>query len=647
MRPYVGLAVALLFVPLAASAEDDDLRELSLEELLEFEITSVSKKPESLAEAAAAVYVLTGEDIRRAGVTSLPDALRLVPGLTVARIDGSTWAVSSRGFSSTTANKLEVLLDGRSLYTPLFSGVFWDVQDALLQDIDRIEVIRGPGATLWGANAVNGVINILTKSARDAQGTAVALGGGSELSGRIAARHGMLVGESAHLRVYATAVDRDDSELAGGGAVVDRSRMLRAGFRLDRGDPGGARLTLAGDLYQGRARTDNPLRSLGAISPADNELRGGHLLARWSWPLAAGGEHQLQTFYDRTTRDLPGVFAEERDTLDLDYQQRRPLGERHEVVWGLSYRHSSDEVVNTRLLTWTPASRDLETLGAFVQDEVSLADDRFKLTFGSKFEHNDYTGFEIQPSVRWLWRLDEGRVLWGAVSRAVRSPSRLDRDLRFNIPISETPPSSFALLGSDGFESEELLAYEIGFRTRPRPTFSIDLATFYNDYSRLASVEGPGTPFVDGGRLIVPFVYDNRLSGESYGSELAVLWQPAPRWRVHASWTFFELDLTAEAGSSGSDGAEGNDPAHQLAVRSTLDLGDAWSLDAVLRWVDELPSLGADDYLDLDLRLGLELARGVTLSLVGHDLLERRRVEWGSQATAVERGVYGEIRWLF
>ncbi len=640
--------MALLVAAIPAAAQDD-LRELSLEELLEFEITSVSKKPESLAEAAAAVYVLTGEDIRRAGATSLPDALRLVPGLMVARVDAHTWALSSRGFSSTTANKLEVLLDGRSLYTPLFSGVFWDVQDSYLQDVDRIEVIRGPGATLWGANAVNGVINILTRDARNSQGSVVLLGGGSEERGYAAARHGMQVGEDSFLRVYGKYYNRDDSELPNGVDAVDQSRMLRAGFRLDRGPADGDRFTLQGDVYRGRTQTDNPLRSLGAIAPSDNELEGGNLLARWTRLREAGGEHQLQVYYDRTTRDLPQVFAEDRDIFDLDYQQRLPAGSRHEVVWGLSYRLSSDDVVNTDLLSWTPASRDLQTFGAFVQDEVSLKRDRLRLTFGSKFEHNDYTGFEVQPSVRWLWKLDDDRALWGAVSRAVRSPSRLDRDIRFNIALSEAPPTSFALLGGADFESEVLYAYELGCRSRPRPTFSIDLALFYNDYDRLASIEGPGTPFVDRGRLILPFTFDNRLTGTSYGSELAVLWQGAPRWRLHASWTYFELDLAAEAGSTdtGSLDAEGNDPRHQMTVRSTLDLSEAWSFDTVLRWVDDLPNLGVADYLELDLRLGFKPTDRMTLAIVGRNLLDERHLEWGPQATAVERSVHGELRWSF
>ena len=639
LTPAVAALLALAPVPAVA---DDDLRSLSLEQLLDVQITSVSKKPESLAEAAASVYVLTGEDLRRSGVTSLAEALRLVPGLMVARSDAQTWAISARGFNSTTANKLEVLQDGRSLYTPLFSGVFWDAQDAILADVDRIEVIRGPGATLWGANAVNGVINILTKNARDTQGSLVALGGGSEERGFAMVRRGVQLASGAHLRVYGKYFNRDDSAFTGGGEGFDDWYQARTGFRYDRERSEGG-LSLQGEVYGGRAET------LGDAGTTDRtEIAGGHLLSQWRWALAGGGENQLLAYYDRTRRDIPRVFAEDRDIFDVEFQQRRPVGEHHEVVWGVSYRLSADDVDDTNAINWQPSSRDLQLFGAFVQDEISLAGGRVDVTLGSKLEHNDYTGFEIQPSARALWRLGPKQRLWVAASRAVRTPNRLDSDIRLEGALSDNPPVSFALLGGD-IDAEVLLAFEAGYRARPTSTVSIDLAVYRNHYDKLLSLEGPGAPVFERGQVFVPFVFGNGITGDSHGAELAVLWQPVPRWRLHAAWTWFEADLEPEPGSTdtSSAAAAGNDPRHQLLARWTLDLNAAWSFDGVLRWIDELPNLGVNDYAALDLRLAFKPHERLTLSLVGQNLLEDRHLEWGPEATAVERGVYGEIRWAF
>ncbi len=642
---WLAPAVAVLLIAAPAPAmTEEDLRELSLEQLLDFQITSVSKKPESLADAAASVYVLTGEDLRRSGATSLAEALRLVPGLMVARSDAQTWAISARGFNSTTANKLEVLLDGRSLYTPLFSGVFWDAQDTVLADVDRIEVIRGPGATLWGANAVNGVINITTKDARDTQGSLVVLGGGNEERGFAAVRRGVQLDSGAHLRVYGKTFNRDDSAFTGGGDGFDDWYQARAGFRYDR-DRSAGDFSLQGEVYGGRAETVDPT---GSPPGGDDrtEVAGGHVLGRWRRPLAGGGENQLQAYYDRTRRDIPGVFAEDRDIFNLDFQQRRPVGARHEMVWGVSYRLSADDVDDTNAINWEPSSRNLQLFGAFIQDEISLAGGRVDVTVGTKLEHNDYTGFEIQPSARLLWRLSPRQGLWAAASRAVRTPNRLDSDIRLEGTLSEIPPLSFAFLGGD-IDAEVLLAFEAGYRARAASNVSMDLAVYRNRYDKLLSIEGPGAPFFERGQVFVPFVFGNGLSGDSHGAELSVLWQPVSRWRLHAAWTWFELDLEAEAGSTGSTDAEGNDPRHQLSVRWTLDLNAAWSFDGALRWIDELPNLGVDDYAELDLRLAFKPNDRLTLSLVGQNLLDDRHLEWGPDATAVERGVYGEMRWAW
>lgn len=643
------LAAVSVFAPILGAQTqiaDDDLRQLSLEELLQVEITSVSKKPETLAEAAAAVYVLSGEEIRRSGAASLAEALRLVPGLMVARTDAQTWAISARGFNSTTANKLEVLLDGRSLYTPLFSGVFWDVQDTLLADVERIEVIRGPGATLWGSNAVNGVINILTKSAHDTLGTLWTAAAGDELRASTAVRHGRELGNGGALRVWGKYFARDDSQRAGGADAADGWYLARAGFRFDRAAGDGS-LTLQGDLYGGSLEAGGAPIESSIVD--DTEVSGGFVLAGWQRPLAGGGEARLQAYYDRTHRDIPGVFAEDRDIVDVDYQRRRPIGGRHELIWGLSYRLSSDDVVNSEIISWTPPSRDLQLFSAFVQDEISFAGGRAALTLGSKFEHNDYTGFELQPSLRVRWRASERQVLWAAASRAVRTPNRLDRDIRLDAQLSADPPLFFALQGSDAFEAERVVAVEAGYRVRASATFSTDLAVFVNDYDRLQSIEGPGAPRLENGRVVVPFEFGNGLRGDSLGAEVTALWQPTPKWRLHAAWTALDLDLETAPGSNDttSAAAEGNNPRHQIQLRWLWDAGDSWTVDGTLRWVDELPNLGVDDYEELDLRLAYRPNNRWSLALVGRNLLDRFHFEWGPQASAVERDVYVSATWSF
>jgi iron complex outermembrane receptor protein len=623
-RGFALLVVALLAAlpasrTLAETPPDSprELKRLSLEELFEMEVTSVTKTPEPLSDAAAAIHVVTANEIRRSGALSIPEALRDIPGVEVARVDSRQYAITARGFNGTVANKLLVLIDGRTVYTPLFSGVFWDVQDTLLEDVERIEVIRGPGATVWGANAVNGVINVITKSAEETQGLLVTGGVGDVERGFGGLRYGGRVGASTFFRVYGKSFSRDDSELPNGMEAGDAFRMTQGGFRLDGTPSAETRFTLQGDIYDGDG--EQPVTE-------DAELSGGNLLGRLSRTSPGGSTIQLQAYYDRTDREMPPVFGERLDTYDLDLQHHLPVAERIDVLWGLGYRRTRDDVDNSAGLAFLPAQLTLDLFTAFVQPELELANGHARLAFGSKFEHNEYTGFEYQPSLHLAWLLDSQRTAWTAVSRVVRAPSRIDRDLF----APATPP--FLLAGGPDFESEIVHTLEAGYRmTTSRLTTS--LASHYSRYRKLRSVEvGP------------PARIANGLEGHGYGLEGRVVFEILPWWRLDSGYTFLELELQASPGSSDTTqvGQEGDSPRHQAFVKSRMDLPRRTALDFNLRWVDELPNQMVDAYTALDLRLGWGTPEHWELALVGHDLLDSRHAEFGFPLSRreVRRGVY-------
>ena len=634
------LATTVSSLPAAASVpqetdtvEASELKSLSIEELMEIDVTSVSRRSERVSQAAAAVTVITSEDIRRSGVTSLPEALRLANALHVARFDSRTWAISARGFNISTANKLLVLIDGRSVYTPLFSGVFWDVQDVVLEDVDRIEVIRGPGATLWGANAVNGVINVITKSARQTQGGLVNAGAGNEERGFGALRHGGKIGERTWYRAYGKHRSIDALALASGRSSEDPLRMTQGGFRVDGERSDRDSFTLQGDIYQGR---------IGELVRADTDVDGGNLLGRWTRQFSKASSLDLQVYWDRTHRRVPTQFEEHRDTWDVELQHRLPLGAsgRHDLVWGLGYRSSTDDVESTPVLAWVPGERDLDLFTAFAQDEISLIPDRLRLTLGARLESHEIASTEVQPTVRVAWTPDgSGRkVLWGAVSRAVRAPTRIDEDVRFlSGPV-------VVLQGDEDFNFEEVVAYELGYRLQLGSRTSLDLAAFYNVYDDLRSQERPasGAP--------IPITLGNELNAETWGAELRYNVQAAPWWRLYSSYAWFRKDFSLDPGSTDPTGgtSEGNDPEHRLALRSYVDLPGRLELDAWLRYVDRLPQPRTPAYTELDLRLGWRATDRLELSLVGQNLLHDQHAEfWTVVPKEVERSFYGKATWRF
>ena len=608
------------------------LKRLSLEELMEVDITSVSRRSEPVSGTATAITLLTADDIRRSGATNLPDLLRIAVSMEVAQANGSTWAASSRGFNMTASNKLLVLIDGRSVYTPLFSGVFWDVQDVMLEDVDRIEIIRGPGASVWGANAVNGVINILTKSAAETQGTLVSLGGGTEQRALASFRQGGKLGAGTSYRAYGKYSYADALAFADGRSARDPLRRGQAGFRIDRADAGPGAFTLQGDAYHGLAGQTVVVRS-------DTVLDGANLLGRWSRNYAKNSGSDVQVYYDYTHREIPEWFEEHRHTLDVDYQHRLPLGTRQDLVFGAGYRITHDEVGNSAGVAFLPDHLTESLFSAFAQDEIAIRS-HVRLTVGSKLEHNRWTGFEVQPSVHLAWTPSEQRTLWAAVSRAVRTPTRYDEDIVFyaaGFPILE---------GSSAFDSEELLAYEVGYRAQPRAGLLVDVATFYNVYDRLRSFE-PSTPPAG-----FPYRFGNELSADTWGVELRVSAQAASWWRLHAGYAYLGESLTLSAASLDPTGgtAEANDPRSRFTLRSQMDLPRGFELDGTLRYVGRLPSPVVPAYTELDLRLGWQLSDRLEVSLAGQNLLHARHPEFGAPSPLreeVERGVYGKVTWRF
>ena len=613
-----------------SSLSAEALKKLSIEQLMNLQVTSVSKRPEQLSQTASAIQVITQQDIRRSGASSLPEILRLATNLQVAQVDSRQWAIGARGFNSTTANKLLVLIDGRTAYTPLFSGVFWDVQEIPLANIDRIEVISGPGATLWGANAVNGVINVITKGAEETQGLLLSGGGGIEQRGFGTVRYGGALGSRVHYRIHGRGFGRDATALPSGQDAADAWHLGQGGFRMDWDASNVNRVTLQGDLYDGR---------IGQPSAGDIAVSGGNVMAKWSHTPSEGSSLAAQLYYDWTHRDIPGTFGEDLDTYDVDLQHHARLGARHDVVWGLGYRLINDRVVNSSAFAFLPPHVARQWFTGFVQDEIALVPNRLHVALGTKIEHNDYVGFEVQPSGRVNWRLSSSGTAWAAVSRALRSPSRIDREL-----FAPAQPPYF-LAGGPGFHSEEELAYELGYRHQ-EGSLALSVATFYSRYHGLRSLEQTNPP------AATPIVIGNGQDGESYGAELTADYRVTDRWRLRAGYTELRVHIWPNPGSTDrSRGAsESHTPDRQFFVWSSVDLPADLRLDAGLRAIDDISNQQVPAYAELNATLSWQPMTNLDLSLVGQNLLHDRHVEFGAPGPArreIERGVYGALAWHF
>lgn len=659
-KHWSAMCGVLIALPCGANnAPPDQLSELkrmSFEELMNVEITSVSRTEEVLHDAAAAVSVITRETIRRSGATTIPDSLRLVPGIHVGEQTSSSWAVSSRGFSNVNSEKLLVLSDTRSIYTPLVSGVGWDVQDYLLDDVERIEVIRGPGAALWGSNAVNGVINITTRSARDTHGMYAEAAAGTFDRALLGVRYGGETAGGVNYRVFGKYLERDETSHSSP-TEDDAWNLAHIGFRTDW--DGGSRdsFTVQGDAYSGEQGQLVPAITVigrpGPTGPLNVDVSGGNLLARWRRSYDQSSDMQLRAYYDYTNRDDPS-FEDTLHTFDIDLQRRFTAFARHEIIWGAAYRFTANR--NEPGLIWAldPQDSDDQLFSGFIQDQIAFTDS-LRVTLGTKLEHNDFSGFEVQPSVRVAWLLRDNHTLWAAISRAVRVPTRFERD----VSVDASDPAGnpvIRLVGNDDFESEELIAYEAGYRWRPLEVLSLDLALFYNDYQELAAVE-LGTIFMDPvtGQTVIPVESQNFMNGRTYGAELQVEWQPLEYWRLTANYSHVDMDLTPLGMDlNRNETVEGSTPRNLAGLRSFLSLGGRFEIDAQLRYQSRirtqpltLEGEGVDSYTELDVRVGWQASDHWTISLVGQNLLHDEHPEFGPLEARgnLERAAYLKAEW--
>ena len=637
---FLGVLSGVVFASIPSYAGDPpgvptDLTRLTLEQLMDIQVTSVSKGEENFSKAASAIFVLTQEDIRRSGSNSIPELFRMVPGMMVQQLDSSSWAVTSRGFNGQFASNLLVLIDGRSVFSPINSGTFWDEQDMILEDIERIEVIRGPGGTLWGANAVNGVINIITKNAHETTGGQVSAGGGNldRFIGSI--RYGEKIGDDAAVRVWGKYYNRNALVNQQGSQANDEFEAGRGGMRVDWDVSESNSITFQGNAFLGEYgfKSLNRITSLSPIvttTEASNEhVRGGSFLTRWKHRFSDTSDMALQFFFSQDHRD--SIFIELLvDTYDMEFQHHFKLSDRHDILWGLGHRFFQDSFENNVSFGFSPDRQLNYISNVFIQDRIALIHNELYLTIGSKFSINNYTGFEFQPSARLAWAPNDQHTLWTAVSRAVRTPSRFDDSGK--AAAGAFPPTVIVNHGNLNFESEDLLAVELGYRFLPHENIFFDLAVFANFYDDLKSFES-GVPFFNPspapGFQEFPINTDNKLSGNTMGVELAATLDVTDWWRLKGAFTWFQMDLKPDAGSTDTRAAllEGRDPEFQWNLISHLDLPSNFEFDQMLYYVDALKSQQLQSYFRMDLRLGWRPEKNIEVSLVGQNLLDNRHQE--------------------
>jgi iron complex outermembrane receptor protein len=656
--------VSLFIYSLSSQAGSlDNLKSLSLEDFsnLDVVVTSLSRRPQKLTDSAAAVYVISNEDIQRSGASNIPEVLRLAPGVEVAQINASTWSITARGFSGRFAKKLLVLMDGRTIYTPLFSGVYWDVQDTLLEDIERIEVIRGPATAVWGGNAMNGVINIITKAARDTQGGLLTASVGTEVERQVALRYGDKIGEDFFYRLYGKYKKNDSSvDITDTNDSFDENDLNQVGLRVDWQLSEKNNLEFHSDLYKGQVEQRQPVAMLVptiGISDVEreNQVSGFNLLGKWTHTVSDTANWSLQAYYDRAKRQDTSTVDTKVDTLDIDFKHQFTMADRHHIIWGTGYRRVLDDLRGKYTVSYTPERRLTHRYNAFFQDEIILLPNKFSVVIGSQFEHNDFTGFEMQPNIRLKWNVDETSLAWASISKGLGVADRSTEDARVNIRAAPpTPgfgplPILVAFIGSDSKQPEKVIAYEMGYRTFFGKRNLFDISLFYNDYSRLRTNES-GAVFVETSpvpHVVLPIVGGYEKEGESYGIEIAAEWFVNEQLTLKGHYSYYELDLEPPKGTTATmpELAEGLSPQHQASLRTLYQLTDDITVDTWLRYVDELPNNDVNSYIDMDIKLTWQPVHNVELSLVGQNLLEGARHEYrddlvSNAPTQVERGVY-------
>jgi iron complex outermembrane receptor protein len=657
--PLVGILL-LACIPMRMGgqpvpAPPPSVKQLTLEELSQIEVSSVSKGPVVAFRTPAAITVLTQSEIRRSGATNIPDLLRLVPGVIVSQIDSDKWSIGIRGFQDRLAKSVRVMIDGRSVYTPLFAGVYWEVQDTLIEDIDRIEVIRGPGGTIWGANSVNGVINIITKRAQDTRGMLVSAGGGNVEQGFLNWRYGAGT-DQLSFRIYGKGFTRGPQQHPSG-RNYDDWRMGQVGFRVDWNKTERDTITIQGDMYTTKAGQQIQLSSYNPpANPAvegNGYFSGQNLMATWRRLLKSGGDIQLRTFYDRTDRhDLN--YGEIRNTVDVDFIQHKPVGWRNELSWGVGVQTSPSsfmQVIPT--VDFRPHRHTYSIASAFLQNEMALVPNRLALTVGSKFEYNSFSAFEFQPAARLSWTPNDRYTVWGAVTRAVRTPSRLEEHLSFSF-LANATPLYLRLFGDGQFTPEQMIGYEFGVRTYIRKSGFISVSSFHNRYSDLLSVE-PGGIFVETtpapAHLVLPIALRNGIRANGSGIEVSTLFDLRSWWRLQANYSYLGLDARRAAGSLDSSTAvqlEGNNPRHLSMVQSSFNLPHNFQLDLTHRFVSGLSHQAVPAYSTGDARLGRRLGRAIDLSLIGRNLLQPSHVEYVDNpegGVGIRRSLYLRLTW--
>jgi iron complex outermembrane recepter protein len=644
----------------SGAGSSQDLNQMSLEQLGNVEITTESKEPEQLWQTPAAIYVLTQEDIRRSGATTIPELLRLVPGVEAARIDSDHWAVGVRGFGGEFSKSLLVLIDGRSVYSPLFAGVYWQVQDTLLEDVDRIEVIRGPGGTIWGANAVNGVINIITKNAKDTHGTLALLGGGDIDQGTGGSRFGSTNGKGMDYRVYGKGFIRSH-EYNPDGMHYDEWRMGQLGLRMDRTINARDTLNVQGDMYIGRdgERVDASYYSPPSVAllSAPHSTSGGNIMAGWRRQIGENSDIEARTYFDRTSRFSPQL-DETRNTYDLDLLYHFTVKGRQDVLLGAGARWSHDDITQIlATLSFAPPQETDRIYSWFIQDQIKMIPNTLSLVLGSKFEYNNRSGFEVQPNGRLLWTPTPHQSIWGAFTRAVRTPSRFDQDLQLTDFLSASPPYFLRVVGSKSFRSEQLLGSEIGFRTLVASKLYLDFSVFRNEYNDLYGY-GAGSLFVETTPAPAHFILQvplaNALKGDTSGGEIAPDWKPAQWLEVKGSYSYLHLYVHDKVGftdTSNTATDNGSSPQHQVVLQGRFNVPKGFEFDPTYRYVSSLPFQQVAAYKTADARFGWRPSHNWDLSVAGHNLLQPHHTEFGSYvftdtlSVGVERDFYAKITW--
>jgi iron complex outermembrane recepter protein len=665
VRIFAGTAlIAFAGLP-ACSAQAPDFTQKSLEDLMNIEVTSVSKKEQKTSQAAAAVFVISRDDIRRSGALDIPDLLRMVPGLDVAQINAGKWAITARGFNGQYSNKLLVLVDGRTVYNAMFAGVYWDAQNIPLDMIERIEVIRGPGAAVWGSNAMNGVINIITRSADNTQGGYVVASVGSISTGSETVSYGGRVRGLGSYRIYAEGLHNDSLPTFSGLDGQDDWRLVHGGFRTDSTLSATDTLTTEGETDRGNAgeMVTTPVSLLPPITgtaAVHDVYSGWNLLGRWNRTISPRSDTSLQVYFDRTNRG-DSTYSFGLKTFDIDFQHHVLWGTRQDIVWGLGYRASLDDTSTTLRIVFTPSDRRTQLFSSFAQDEITILRDRVHLSLGARVEHNDFTGFDFEPSARLVWTPDSKNMLWSAISGADRTPSRADADIRVNyaaIPGPGNMPMLVSLFGNPNKKNERLAAFEFGYRNAWTSKFSVDSTVFYNRYRDVDSVE-PGTMGIETNpapaHLLVPSYFGSGLHGETHGIELFANWKVTDFWTLNPGYSFFSMHLHPFAGSqdfTDASGNEGGTPDHQAQLRSSVRLPHNLQWNTSAYFVNRLPAVSIPSYTRVDTGLTWRAGERVSMSVVGQNLLKNVHPEYAGPSSSVQpdlirRAVYARITWSF